>query len=84
MAAVLMDYAGAQGRPVQQLANAKSSAQARAAVNSARPVPGPGMPMAGREAAPGWEAAPIERATPAEQIAKAKPIADSCTEAGNP
>ncbi|MFD1773834.1 SWIM zinc finger family protein [Paenibacillus rhizophilus] len=42
MAAVLMDYAGTQGRPVQQLANAKSSAQARAAMNSARPVPGAG------------------------------------------
>ncbi|QWU16498.1 SWIM zinc finger [Paenibacillus sophorae] len=39
MAAVLMDYAGAQSRPVQLLANAKSSAQVRAAMSSARAVP---------------------------------------------
>uniref|UniRef100_UPI00046E9898 SWIM zinc finger family protein n=1 Tax=Paenibacillus zanthoxyli TaxID=369399 RepID=UPI00046E9898 len=48
MAAVLMDYAGAQGRPVQLLANAKSSAQVRAAISSARAVPEGGNAAAGR------------------------------------
>ncbi|WP_025695613.1 SWIM zinc finger family protein, partial [Paenibacillus durus] len=48
MAAVLMDYAGAQGRPVQLLANAKSSAQVRAAISSARAVPESGNAAAGR------------------------------------
>ncbi|WP_052409894.1 SWIM zinc finger family protein [Paenibacillus durus] len=47
MAAVLMDYAGAQGRPVQLLANAKSSAQVRAVMNSARAVPDAGSRSSG-------------------------------------
>ncbi|WP_025698143.1 hypothetical protein, partial [Paenibacillus forsythiae] len=58
MAAVLMDFAGAQGRPVQLLANAKASTRVRAEAASARAVPETGRAAGGR---PGGQDALKER-----------------------
>ncbi|NGM84992.1 hypothetical protein G5B47_21560 [Paenibacillus sp. 7124] len=53
MAAVLMNFAETQGRPVPMLANAKSSAQARAAVSSARAPQAGGTADGGAGSSPG-------------------------------